>query len=230
MPISRRWNETQQGESITDKFLDKIKSQEPLKLRIEEAQNKLQIQISKLDKLSAKLHEKDRVIFDRIVQSIQSPDSYYAKILSSELSQVRKMNKIVDSAKIAFEQIQLRLNTVTELGDVVVTLSPAMSVIQGIQGGLSSMMPKADQSFGEMSELLGGIMTQSTQIPTIADNEMVTNTELSEEAMKIMEEASAIIEGNTKSKFPDMSLLSGGDKEETKSSYSPSHKERQTST
>jgi division protein CdvB (Snf7/Vps24/ESCRT-III family) len=183
MSISRRWNETQQGESITDKFLDKIKSQEPLKLRIEEAQNKLQIQISKLDKLSAKLHEKDRVIFGRIVQSVQSPDSYYAKILSSELSQVRKMSKIVDSAKIAFEQIRLRLNTVTELGDVVVTLSPAMSVIQGIQGGLSSMMPKADQSFGEMSELLVGIMTQSTQIPTIADNEMVTNTELSEEAL-----------------------------------------------
>ena len=140
------------------------------------------------------------------------------------------MSKIVDSAKIAFEQIQLRLNTVTELGDVVITLSPAMSVIQGIQGGLSSMMPKAYQSFGEMSELLSGIMTQSTKIPTIADTEMVTNTELSEEAMKIMEEASAIIEESTKSKFPDMSSLSGDDKEETKSSYSPSYKERQTST
>ena len=69
------------------------------------------------------------------------------KVLSNELSQIRKMSKMVDSAKLAFEQIQLRLNTVTELGDVVVTLNPAMSVIKGIQGGLSSMMPQAESVF-----------------------------------------------------------------------------------
>ena len=40
----------------------------------------------------------------------------------------------------------------TELGDVVVTLSPAMSVIKGLQSGLSGMMPEADQSFGQISE------------------------------------------------------------------------------
>ena len=55
----------------------------------------------------------------------------------------------------------LRLNTMTELGDVVVTLNPAMNAIKGIQGGLSSMMPQADQSFGQISDLLGNIMTGS---------------------------------------------------------------------
>ena len=76
------------------------------------------MQLSKLEKISAKLREKDQVIFKRVVHSLQNHDSHYAKLLSGELSQVRKMNKMVDSAKLALEQIQLRLHTVTEFGDV----------------------------------------------------------------------------------------------------------------
>src|ERR1043166_4365262 len=112
------------------------------------------------------MQEKDQVIFKRVGQALHKHETQYAKILSGELSQVRKMNKMASSAKLALEQIHLRLNTMTELGDVVVTLSPAMSVIKGIQGGLSSMLPEVDQSFGQISDLLGGIMNESGQIPT----------------------------------------------------------------
>jgi division protein CdvB (Snf7/Vps24/ESCRT-III family) len=112
------------------------------------------------------------------------------------------MNKMVTSAKLALEQIQLRLNTITELGDVVVTLSPAMSVIKGIQGRLSSMMPEADQSLGQISDLLGNIMTDSGHIPTAEI--AAGSTGLNEDAMKIIEEASAIVEENMKEKFPDL--------------------------
>ena len=206
MSISKRWNEPQ-GESITNKFFERLKPQDPLKPRIEETQHRLQMQLSKLEAISTKLKEKDKLIFNKVVHSLQSHDSYHAKILSSELSQVRKMCKMVDSAKLAFEQIQLRLNTMTELGDVVVTLSPAMSVIKGIQGGLSSMMPQADQSFGQISELLGSIMSDSSQIPAnAAEVGGIMDTGLNEEAMKIIEEASGILEENTKSKFPDLPL------------------------
>jgi division protein CdvB (Snf7/Vps24/ESCRT-III family) len=160
------------------------------------------MQLSKLDKISAKLREKDQLIFKRVVHSLQNHDSHYAKLLSGELSEIRKMNKMVDSAKLALEQIQLRLNTVTEFGDVAATLGPAMAAMKGIQGGLSSMMPQADQSFGQISELLGGIMTESGQMPTAELGGGVT--ELNEESMKIIEEASALLEVNTKSKFPDL--------------------------
>jgi division protein CdvB (Snf7/Vps24/ESCRT-III family) len=147
------------------------------------------------------MDEKDHLIFKRVVHAMQNHDSQYAKILSNELSQIRKMNKMISSAKLALEQIQLRLNTITELGDVVITLSPAMSVIKGIQGGLSSMMPEADQSFGQISDLLGSIMADSGQIPT---TEIGASTGLNEDSMKIIEEASAIVEQNMKDKFPDL--------------------------
>src|ERR687883_1210945 len=205
MPLSTKWNEPQ-NESMTNKLFDRLKPQDPLKPRIEEAQNKLQMQVSKLEKISNKLEEKDKLIFNRVVQSLQNHDSHYAKILSNELSQVRKMSKMVNSAKLAFEQIQLRLNTVTELGDVVVTLSPAMNAIKGIQGGLSSMMPQADQSFGQISDLLGNIMTGSSQAPTMTAAIDSSSIKLDEEAMDILQEATSLLEENTKDKFPDLPL------------------------
>jgi division protein CdvB (Snf7/Vps24/ESCRT-III family) len=218
----KKWNSNAQSESIRDKLREVTQSQTPLKPRIEEAQRKLQIQISKLDAISSKMQEKDKVIFNRIVNAMQNHDSHYAKVLSGELSQIRRTNKMVNSAKLAFEQIQLRLNTMTELGDVVVTLSPAMSVIKGIQSGLKTMLPEADQSFGQISELLGGIMSGSSQIPTteIGSKDLT----FSEEAVKIMEEASAIVEGDTRDKFPDLPLSSSADREQS-SDYGGGRKE-----
>jgi division protein CdvB (Snf7/Vps24/ESCRT-III family) len=209
----KKWNNNAQSESIRDKLREVTQSQTPLKPRIEEAQRKLQIQISKLDAISSKMQEKDKVIFNRIVNAMQNHDSHYAKVLSGELSQIRRTNKMVNSDKLAFEQIQLRLNTMTELGDVVVTLSPAMSVIKGIQSGLKTMLPEADQSFGQISELLGGIMSGSSQIPTteIGSRDLT----FSEEAIKIMEEASAIVEEDTRDKFPDLPLSSPVDREQS---------------
>lgn len=200
MPFDSKWVKPQ-GESVGHRLLEGIKPQTPLKPRIEEAQKKLQMQIAKLDSISSRMQEKDQIIFKRVVLAMQSHDSSHARVLSGELSQIRKMNKMVTSAKLALEQIQLRLNTITELGDVVVTLSPAMSVIKGLQSGLTGMMPEADQSFGQISELLGNIITDSGQIP---NNEIGTVSGFNEDTARIMEEASAVVEMNMKNKFPDL--------------------------
>ena len=208
--LNNKWNYNNRsnGETLKDKLVEAAKPQAPLKPRIEEAQRKLQIQISKLEGMSSKMEEKDKLIFNRIVNAMQNHDSHYGKLLSGELSQIRKMIKMVNSAKLAFEQIQLRLNTMTELGDVVVTLSPAMSVIKGIQGGLKTMLPEADQSFGQISELLGGIMSGSSQMASSSEmvGAGVSSISLDEEAVDIMQEASAIVEENTRGKFPDLQL------------------------
>src|SRR6187551_167769 len=181
MSFSNKWIKPQQNElnNVGMKLLENIKPPSPLKPRIEEAQKRLHSQISKLESMSMKMEEKDQVIFKRIISAMQNHDSQYAKILSNELSQIRKMNKMITSAKLALEQIQLRLNTITELGDVVVTLSPAMSVIKNIQGGLNSMIPEADQSLSQISDLMGGILSDSAQIPK---HEVDSGRPLSEES------------------------------------------------
>src|SRR5919112_4810541 len=216
MSFSNKWIKPQNEiNNVGMKLLENIKPPSPLKPRIEEAQKRLHSQIAKLENMSMKMEEKDQVIFKRVISAMQSHDSQYAKILSNELSQIRKMNKMITSAKLALEQIQLRLNTITELGDVVVTLSPAMSVIKNIQGGLSSMMPEADQSFGQISDLMSTIMNDSSQIP---NTEISGTGMISEDSMKILEEASMVVEQSMKDKFPDLPSSSEIDPEKTEAS------------
>ena len=204
---NKKWNNDYTNkEGIRDKLREASQSQIPLKPRVEEAQKRLQIQIAKLEGMSSKMQEKDKVIFSRIVKAMQNHDSHYGKLLSGELSQIRKMIKMIDSAKTAFEQIQLRLNTMTEMGDVVFTLGPAMNAIKGVQGGLSSMMPQADQSFGQISDLLGNIMTGSNQTPAMTATIDSSSIKLDEEAMDILQEATCLLEENTRDKFPDLPL------------------------
>jgi division protein CdvB (Snf7/Vps24/ESCRT-III family) len=203
---NKKWNKDySQKEGIRDKLRQAAQSQTPLKPRKEEAQKKLQIQIAKLEGMSSKMKDKDKMIFSRIVKAMQNHDGHYGQLLSGELSQIRKMIKMIDSAKAAFEQIQLRLNTMTELGDVVVTLSPAMNAIKGIQGGLSSMMPQADQSIGRISDLMGNIMTDSNQTPTVTAG-LDSSIKLDEEAIDILQEATSLVEENTRDKLPDLPL------------------------
>lgn len=204
---NKKWNNDYTSkDGIRDKLREAAHSQTPLKPRIEEAQKKLQIQIAKLDEMSSKMQQKDKAIFGRIVKAMQNHDSRYGKLLSGELSQIRKTIKMIDSAKVAFEQLQLRLNTMTELGDVVVALNPAMNAIKGIQGGLSSMMPQADQSFGQISDLLGNIMTGSSQTSTTTTALDSSSLKLDEEAMDILQEATSLVEENTRDKLPDLPL------------------------
>jgi division protein CdvB (Snf7/Vps24/ESCRT-III family) len=215
MLFSKKWIKPQRQKNVGNKILEGIKPNLPLKQRIEEAQQKLQLQISKLDSIASKMEEKDQVTFKKVVQALQNHDTQHAKILSGELSQVRIMNKSVSSARLAIEQILLRLNTITELGDVVVTLNPAMSVIKGIRGDLSSMIPEADQSFGQISEILAGIMTESEQAPNM---EIIGFSSLDEDSSKIVEEANTAVEYNIKNKFPNFETNLESKKTEASSS------------
>lgn len=198
MNISNRWNT--QKDSISQKVIDKVKPDAPLKPKIEEAQKRLQLQISKLDGISRKLKEKDDYIFRKVVEAVRSHNKAYSNAYATELHEIRKMNNMVTGAKLAMEQIQIRLNTISELGDVVVTLSPCMSIIKGLGTGLSGLMPEASSSMQDLSNILGDIMTGSS---VDASNNFVTETS-SSETNQILEEAQAVLEGHVRQSIPDL--------------------------
>ena len=66
------------------------------------------------------------------------------------------------------------------------------------------MMPHADQSFGQISDHLGNIMSGTGQIPSPEISSGALS--LDDEAVKIIEEATAVVEENTRNKFPDLHL------------------------
>ena len=194
------------GASISSRVLGSVRPGAPLKGRIEVAQKKLEIQITKLDSIQSKLQKKHDAIFERIVNAQRNHNNSYAKAYATELSQVRKMKVMVGNAKLSMEQIQLRLNTVSELGDVVVTLSPCMSVIRGLSSSISGIMPEANASMQDLSSILSDVMSNSSvgEAGIGADHGYGVGAGGSGEANAILAEAQSILESQAKSSIPDV--------------------------
>src|SRR5713226_3612392 len=198
MNFTNKW--TQQKESISQRVIDKVKPDTPLKTKIDEAQKRLQLQIVKLDSITKKLREKDDFIFKKVVEAVKLQNTPYSQAYATELHEIRKMNNMVTSAKLAMEQIQLRLNTISELGDVVVTLSPCMSIIKGLSAGLGGLMPEANSSMQDLSNILGDIMAGAS----VNGNTNIAIDTTNVDTTTILEEAHAVLEGQTRHTIPDV--------------------------
>jgi len=198
--ISNSWNNVSR-ESISQKVMGKVRPDEPLKNKIDFAQKKLQIQISKLHVINEKLRAKHDMIFEKIVTAQRNNNNGYAQAYAGELAQVRKMKNMVSGAKLSMEQVKLRLDTVSELGDIVVTLSPCMSIIKGLAPSINGIMPEANSSMQDLSSILGDVMAGSSM--NMGDN-MNVAAETNPDSLAILEEAHNVIAGQVKSSIPDV--------------------------
>ena len=198
--FSEKWNVLKNKETLSQKFMGTVKPEAPLKHRLDVAQKKLQMKISKLGETEQKLQQKDAMFMDRIVEATKANNQAYAKMYANELAEIRKTNKTVSNAKLSMEQVQIRLNTVSELGDVVVTLSPCMSLIKGLSTSLGSMMPEVADSMQDLSSMLGDIVTGSTITNEGTMGEFNTQNN---EAQAILNEAQAMVEGQTIQNMPE---------------------------
>ena len=198
--LSDKWNILKNGDALSQKFMGKVKPEAPLKNRIDTAQKKLQLQISRLGEIDTKLKSKHDAIFEKIVNAKKSNNETYAKVYANELAELRKMKNMVGNAKLSMEQVQLRLNTVSELGDVVVTLSPCMSLIKGLSTSLGDMMPRSAASMQDLSNMLGDIVTGSS---VTHDGSIGITEPQNSDAVSILEEAQNIVEGNIRNNMPE---------------------------
>ncbi|HXG14161.1 MAG TPA: Snf7 family protein [Candidatus Nitrosotenuis sp.] len=205
----------QETSGITDKIKDSVKPQGALKPRIQTAVNKLQLQISKMDSMLNKLHERDAQLFKRIVAAMQQHDANASRVLSNELAEIRKVTKMLSNARMALEQVQLRLTTIHDLGDAMVAIGPAMSTMKGLRSSLGRFMPEADAELNAMTQTLSGLMMDS-----LAGDAFSVDSDISsEETDKILQEASAVAEQQIGERFPSVPSPSGLSSQSSSSTY-----------
>ena len=186
--------------SMTERIRDTVKPQGALKPRIQTAVNKLQVQTSKMDIMLTKLRERDQQLFDRIVTATQSHDTQTSRVLSSELAEVRKVQRVLGGARNSLEQVQLRLTTIHDLGDAMIAIGPAMSTMRDLKPTMSKFMPEADSELNTMTETLNGLMVDSLS----GDSFEMQDSAMNEETNAILQEASAVAEQQTDERFPSI--------------------------
>jgi division protein CdvB (Snf7/Vps24/ESCRT-III family) len=116
-----------------------------------------------------------------------------------ELVEVKKAKNKIAEAKLAMEQIKERLGTVSELGDIVVTLSPCMSLIKGLAPSISTLMPQMHTSMEDLTNMFGDMLTDSS----MSQESMTPTYQGNTDTDAILQEAHNVIEGKTRTAMPE---------------------------
>ena len=196
--ISKNWLEVKNS-ILSQKFLDRVRPEATLKNRIDGAGKKMDCQILRLEQTYNKLKQNHDNLFKKIVEAKQAHNESKANTYAIELVEVKKAKNKIAEAKLAMEQIRERLGTVSELGDIVVTLSPCMSLIKGLAPSISTLMPQMHTSMEDLTSMFGDMLTDSS----LSQESMTPTYQGNTDTDAILQEAHDVIEGKTRTSMPE---------------------------
>jgi len=198
--FAKKWEPKREGESLTNQIRNTVTPPPPLKPALDAATRKLDLQIQKLDQANERFTQKDKSLFAKLVNAYTQHDQAHANIYATELAEIRKMSKLIMNARLALDQVSLRIKTVSELGDVVATLGPCIGVLRSVSSGLGGVLPEAEGELSDIGNMLSGLMFEAG-----TSSGMSLNFEnVNEDASKILAEAATVAEQRVSANFPDL--------------------------
>ena len=173
----------------------------PLKPQINNALNRVELQLSRTNTYIEQYTARDKEIFEKLVRAYERHDNARVNMLANELVEIRRQKDTLIHSKLGLDNVALRLRTVFEFGNFASALSTVVGILQNIRAGISGIMPEVGNELYNVETTLSDIvveMGQSTGIPIDFDAK-------SEDAEKIMKEAALIVENRMKMKLPELS-------------------------
>ncbi|MGA3288910.1 MAG: hypothetical protein ABSD42_01555 [Candidatus Bathyarchaeia archaeon] len=195
-----KWKNKEKEPSLSSKIKSIGKPSENVKEQIDLVIQRLDIQTKKLDIAVKRFENRDADLFQCVVKALSDRDRARANIFASELWEIRKVEKMLMQELLALESVSMRLNTVSEMGDIVTVLAPAANVLNNIRSGMSTILPEAGQELENIGSLLTDIVTSTNQSTEMPVNIGTANAD----AAKILEEAELAAEKRLREQFPEV--------------------------
>jgi division protein CdvB (Snf7/Vps24/ESCRT-III family) len=200
--FTSRWKpKDKEAPSLVEKIKSVGQPSDNLKEKITMVTHRIDAQTRMLDAAGIRFQNRDREVFNRIVTAIANRDQARANILSTELSEIRKVETMISHASLGLQSVSMRLSTVSEMGDVISVLSPARGMLNSIRSEMFNIMPEASQELGNIGNLLTDICSQTSQ----SSDMQMSPTMATADAMQILEEAEIAAESRLKDRLPEIS-------------------------
>lgn len=117
-------------------------------------------------------------------------DKSKAVVYANEWAELRKVGKVVYASELALTQVILRLESIVDIGDVMLHMSMAFKVLRKVNKTVQGLVPSLDQASDEFSTALTETMAEMGNVsPSISLNiKTESGEELVEQARKLAEE------------------------------------------
>jgi division protein CdvB (Snf7/Vps24/ESCRT-III family) len=199
-----------------------------LKQKVSNAVKEIELHRRELENLRQKLEQRRKMLYDTAVRAYSNNDKSKASVYANEWSELRKVVKVVYASELALTQVILRLESIVDVGDVMLHLTTAFKILRKVSKTVSGLFPSLDQASNEITNTLSETIVQMGTIsPNISMN--VNNEsaeELVEQAKKYAEEnaekmkraISSPLQSMEKIKEGNVELLEVGEGEEEEES------------
>ena len=175
-------------------------SSPPLRDAILQSIHQLEVQHVKLEQVTFRLRERDRNLFETCAVAVEKKNKDRAIVFANELVEVRKLLNIVVHAQLALERVILRLETIRELGDIIVNLKPVLKTLQNVTGLLVRVMPEVASELEKVNDSI----SETLAITHIGTPQPVTPSERkTPQSEEILKEVSSFLEGKLIEELPE---------------------------
>jgi division protein CdvB (Snf7/Vps24/ESCRT-III family) len=156
-------------------------------------------QLGRLKMLNGKFASMETYFLEQIAANIKAGNNARAKILATELVNVRRLHRTTQHTGLALEAVVIRFSTINEFAAILDTIDPTIEMIKGIQTELNKAIPAANEAFVEVSTVTADILLNAN---IKADAKIVTPMDT--DALSILNQIEGELEDETKAKLPDV--------------------------
>jgi len=184
------------GEKIKKLF---VNEQDSLEKKAIIAQYRLKTAMGRIANYLEKLSERDKVLFENIVDALMKRDEVRAKMYAREVAEIRKISKQLLTVQYALEHAALKLETFLIYGGAVNEVVPVIGVMKEAIGIVKNIAPDVWIDLQVAVRELEAAMGEG-----LVDLTLGVDVGLDAEAKKILEEAKIVAEQKMREKFPEL--------------------------
>jgi division protein CdvB (Snf7/Vps24/ESCRT-III family) len=163
------------------------------------ATNVVYHQLGRLNMLDKRFASMEQYYLQQITTNIKTGNNTKAKILATELSNVRRIRRTTQHTGLALEAIVIRFSTINEFAAILDTIDPTIDMIKGIQMELSKAIPAANEAIAEVSNVTSDVLVNAN---IKADAKI--STPVDTDALSILDEIEGVLEDQAKAKLPEV--------------------------
>src|SRR5919109_5102704 len=158
-------------------------------------------QLGRLKLLDRKFASMETSFLERIADNIKAGNNARAKILATELINVRRLRRNTQHTGLALEAVVIRFSTINEFAAILDTIDPTIEMIKGIHTELSRAIPAANEAFSEVSTVTTDVLLNAN---IKADARI--STPVDADALSILNEIEGVLEDEAKAKLPEVPI------------------------
>jgi division protein CdvB (Snf7/Vps24/ESCRT-III family) len=167
--------------------------------QITHATNVVYNQLGRLKSLDGKFGSMETSFLEQIAASIKAGNNTRAKILATELINVRRLRRNTQHTGLALEAVVIRFSTINEFAAILDTIEPTIEMIKSIQTDLNRAIPSANEVLSEVSTVTADVLLNAN---IKADARI--STPMDTEALSILHEIEGNLEDEAKARLPEV--------------------------